>query len=183
VNTSLTDPQQILFCDEYLIDFNGTRAATAAGYSKKTAAQQASRLLKTVKVREYLKNKQSKVLNKLEATYERTMQEIGRIAFFDPLGLYDENGALLPIHSMDADTRAALSTIEVTEEFEGHGDDRKFIGYTKKTKQWSKPWALGILAEHHGIKKPAPSPVNNFNLNNLTTAQLKELKAIKQKAG
>lgn len=180
--TPLTD-KTIRFCDEYLIDFNGTRAAIATGYSKKTAAQQASRLLNNVKVQEYLSKKKKAAANKLEATYERTMEEIARIALFDPIGLYDEDGALLPIHSMDANTRAALSTIEVTEEYEGHGEDRKFIGYTKKTKQWSKPWALGVLAEHHGIKKPAPPPVNNFNLNNLTTEQLKALKAIKQKAG
>lgn len=38
-------PKQEMFCTEYIIDFNGTQAAIRAGYSKKTANEQASRLL------------------------------------------------------------------------------------------------------------------------------------------
>ena len=40
--------KQRLFVDEYIIDFNGTQAAIRAGYSEKTAQQQASRLLLNV---------------------------------------------------------------------------------------------------------------------------------------
>ena len=35
----LTEKQK-RFCEEYIIDWNGTRAAIAAGYSKKTAKEQ-----------------------------------------------------------------------------------------------------------------------------------------------
>ena len=35
--TQKLTPKQILFINEYLIDFNATRSAIAAGYSKKTA--------------------------------------------------------------------------------------------------------------------------------------------------
>jgi len=38
------------FCREYLSDYNGTQAAIRAGYSRKTAATQASRMLRNVKV-------------------------------------------------------------------------------------------------------------------------------------
>ena len=47
----LTAKQQ-RFCDEYLIDLNATQAAIRAGYSPKTAAQAAARLLTNVKVQE-----------------------------------------------------------------------------------------------------------------------------------
>lgn len=50
---ALTAKQQ-RFVDEYLKDLNATQAAIRAGYSPKTADQQASRLLTNVKVREYL---------------------------------------------------------------------------------------------------------------------------------
>ncbi len=40
------------FVDRYCETFNATRSAEDAGYSKKTAASQGSRLLKNVKVRE-----------------------------------------------------------------------------------------------------------------------------------
>lgn len=34
-----------IFCQEYIVDYNGTQAAIRAGYEKKSARQQASRLL------------------------------------------------------------------------------------------------------------------------------------------
>ena len=40
--------QRQRFVDEYLIDLNGTQAAIRAGYSVKTAQEQASRLLSNV---------------------------------------------------------------------------------------------------------------------------------------
>lgn len=47
--TSL-NPQQKRFVEEYLIDLNATQAAIRAGYSKKTAKAQGSRLLTHVDV-------------------------------------------------------------------------------------------------------------------------------------
>ena len=48
---ALTEKQQ-RFVDEYLIDLNATQAAIRAGYSVKTADQQASRMLTNVKVQQ-----------------------------------------------------------------------------------------------------------------------------------
>jgi len=50
---NLTAKQQ-RFCDEYLVDLNATQAAIRAGYSKKTANEQGSRLLTNVSVKEYI---------------------------------------------------------------------------------------------------------------------------------
>ena len=46
-------PQHRRFVQEWCVDMNATRAAIAAGYSEKTAAQQASRLMRRKDVREY----------------------------------------------------------------------------------------------------------------------------------
>ena len=48
----LTEKQK-RFVREWLVDFNGTRAAIRAGYSEKSAAQTASRLMKDSVVQEY----------------------------------------------------------------------------------------------------------------------------------
>ena len=56
INKINLTPKQISFCQEYLKDFNGTQAAIRAGYSKKTANEQASRLLANVNISNYLKN-------------------------------------------------------------------------------------------------------------------------------
>ena len=51
---TLTDKQKA-FCLEYLLDFNGTQAAIRAGYSKKTARQQAQVLLTKLDIQNYIK--------------------------------------------------------------------------------------------------------------------------------
>jgi phage terminase small subunit len=43
-------PKQVAFIGEYLKDLNGTQAAIRAGYSAKTANEQASRLLTDVNI-------------------------------------------------------------------------------------------------------------------------------------
>lgn len=48
----ITDKQK-RFVREWLVDMNGTRAAIRAGYSEKTAAQTASRLMKMPEVQAY----------------------------------------------------------------------------------------------------------------------------------
>lgn len=47
--------KQAAFVREYLVDFNATQAAIRAGYSKKTAQEQGSRLLSNVMVQAELK--------------------------------------------------------------------------------------------------------------------------------
>lgn len=52
-DTSKLDPQHVAFINAYFdLGFNGTRAAIAAKYSRKTARQQASRLLTRVDIRD-----------------------------------------------------------------------------------------------------------------------------------
>ena len=51
---------------------------------------------------------------------------------------------------MDEDTAASIAGLEVLEEFEGQGKDRKFIGYTKKFKLADKRASLDMLMKHLG---------------------------------
>ena len=55
-------PQIMLFVTEYIKNGgNGTQAAIAAGYSEKSAYSQASRLLKSDEVKQYLNNTQQSI--------------------------------------------------------------------------------------------------------------------------
>lgn len=49
----MTDKQR-RFCEEYLVDCNGTQAAIRAGYAKNTANREGSRLLSNDDVQKYL---------------------------------------------------------------------------------------------------------------------------------
>lgn len=198
--------KQIRFCDEYLIDFNASAAARRAGYSARSAHSQAHDLLKKPEVQAYLTKKKEKVATKLEVSMERTLLEIARVAYSDPRNLFEDDGRMKNIKDLDADTAAVISSIEVDELLTGitlgdqeEGKDNESDDededaekpvpiiatpqvVTKKVKLWSKLQALGLLADHFGIKKPAPPPVTQFNISSLSDNDLKALQALKQKA-
>ena len=66
-------PKQAAFVMEYLKDLNATQAAIRAGYSEKTAAEQASRLLSNVKVQAAVTKGREKLAAKVEVTTERVL--------------------------------------------------------------------------------------------------------------
>ena len=78
--TALTT-RQVLFCKEYAIDFNGKHAAIRAGYSSKTAEQQASRLLRNVKVQKMLVKSTGERPARLEVHADRILSELIKIAY------------------------------------------------------------------------------------------------------
>lgn len=67
-------PKQQRFAEEYLVDFNATKAAQRAGYSEKTAYSQGQRLLKNVEICEFIENARAETSEKLEITRERLME-------------------------------------------------------------------------------------------------------------
>ena len=70
------DNQYKLFAQEYIKDLNATRAAIAAGYSKRTATMQGSRLLTHDKVKEYIKEYMSKREERTEITADNVLKDI-----------------------------------------------------------------------------------------------------------
>lgn len=143
--------RQKKFCDEYLIDLNATQAAIRAGYSKKTAQVISSENLSKPMVKEYLASKMGKREKRTEITQDRVLQELAKIAFFDPKKLFDANGSPIPLHELDDETSAVIAGLDLHEEYEGSGDDRKFVGYTKKIKLLDKNSALSLAMRHLGM--------------------------------
>lgn len=84
--------KQILFCKEYIIDFNATRAAIAAGYSKKTATVIGGENLAKPYIQEYLSYAMKKRAEKTEVTAEKVVLELAKIGFSNQHDLegYDE---------------------------------------------------------------------------------------------
>lgn len=73
--------RQKSFADEYLKDYNGKQAAIRAGYSEKTAENQASRMLRLVKVAEYLGKRQIEKEKKIGITIEAIIDELREVGF------------------------------------------------------------------------------------------------------
>lgn len=125
---------------------NATQAAITAGYSEKTAASQASRLLTDAKISRQVAVVMEKAQAASGLTVERTLQEVARLAYFDPRKLFNHDGTMIPIHEMDEDTAAAIASLEHDEIMSG---DKK-VGLTKKLKLTSKTAALEMAMRHLG---------------------------------
>lgn len=79
----LTEKQK-RFCEEYLIDLNATRAYRAAYPSVKkdaTAAQAASRMLRNVKVRDFIQELKQERENRVIVSQDDVVNAIQEIAF------------------------------------------------------------------------------------------------------
>ena len=66
--------KQQLFCDEYLIDLNATQAAIRAGYSKKYANTNASKLLQITTIKEYIEARMAEKKAKLIADQDEVLK-------------------------------------------------------------------------------------------------------------
>jgi phage terminase small subunit len=136
------------FIKEYLKDKNATRAAIAAGYSEKSAKVTGSRLLTDANVRSQIEKANDKVNAKLEVTVERVREELARLAFFDPIEFWNQDGTAKPLHEMSEDARRAIAGLEVAELFEGKGEERGLAGYIKKFKLADKGANLERLGRY-----------------------------------
>lgn len=79
LNNKLTD-KQIAFCLEYLKDYNATQAAIRVGYSKKSARQQAQRMLTKDDINKYIKELQTKVENEKIMNIKEIQERLTLIA-------------------------------------------------------------------------------------------------------
>lgn len=72
-------PKQERFVEEYLVDLNGTQAAIRAGYSPKTANEQASAMLAKPGIKEAVQAQRAKVSERTMRTVDDVMADIGRV--------------------------------------------------------------------------------------------------------
>lgn len=71
------------FCQEYMIDLNGTQAAIRAGYSEKTARQIATTLLSKVYIQKRISELKAEIAEKAQITAVEILQELKNFAFSD----------------------------------------------------------------------------------------------------
>ena len=140
-------PKQQAFVAEYLVDLNATQAAIRAGYSAKTAEQQASRLLSNAKVAEAIAERMKERASRTEITQDRVLKEYARLAFFDPRKLFDSTGRPKAIHELDDDTAAVVAGLDVV----NVGNAELGEGEVLKFKLADKKGALDSVARHLGM--------------------------------
>jgi phage terminase small subunit len=163
---ALTEKQS-RFIDAYLLEPDGTKAAIAAGYSEKSAAVEANRLLKNAKVREALDEARKAIQGRTGVTADRVIAELAKVGFADIRNLVswranvvgmteDENGEeVLAVtnqvalrDSKDLSDEAAASVSEISQTSTG----------AIKVKLHPKLPALVKLGEHLGLFRPEHAP-------------------------
>ncbi|WP_431174270.1 terminase small subunit, partial [Flagellimonas flava] len=94
--SNLTDKQS-KFCEEYMVGLNATQAAIRAGYSEKTAREQASQNLSKLNIQNYIHELQKDIREPNKITVDGVVKTIADIATFDFAQCYNEDGSLKPI--------------------------------------------------------------------------------------
>ena len=146
--------KQLRFVEEYLIDLNATQAALRAGYSKKTANEQGSRLLANVSVASAIRVQIDERAKRTEVTADRVVRELAKIGFQDirELMVWDEERVCyVPSTRLTKDQAATVSSVKSkTRRFTTKdGEVEESIELELKT--YDKKGALDSLARHLGI--------------------------------
>ena len=142
------NPKQERFCLEYLADLNATQAAIRAGYSAKTAYSQGQRLLKNVEVAPRLTQLVTERNGRLKVDGDWVLRRLVELADVDLADLYGDGGELLDLREMPEDAKRLLAGLDMTEEFEGRGPDRRHVGRTKKLRLVDRLKVLELIGKH-----------------------------------
>lgn len=144
-------PKQARFAAEYIVDLNASQAALRAGYSKKTAHSQGSRLLQNAEVQAEIQRQMARREAKTAITQERVLQEIACFAFGDIRRIFDdETGALKHPSQWSREAAASIASVEVvTRKAPGPGDGEDAeVEYVHKIKMVDKKGGLELLGKH-----------------------------------
>jgi phage terminase small subunit len=148
IATRKLTPKQSAFIEEFACDMNATQAAIRAGYSAKTAKEQATRLLSNVHVAAEIAKGRAARSERTGITADRVLQELARVAFLDIRKLFNPDGSMKPLSELDDDTAAAIAGLDLAEI---RDEDGKPVGVLKKIKIADKLVALDKLARNLGL--------------------------------
>lgn len=136
--------KQELFVAEYLIDLNATQAAIRAGYSVKTANEQASRMLANVSIQQAIAKEMAERSKRTGVNQDRVVQELARIAFVNMTDVVDDKGKIKK--SSSEDDRSCIESIKYKKSSTDTGSTVE-----REVKIGSKLKALELLGKHLGM--------------------------------
>jgi len=138
-------PKRERFVDEYLVDLNGTQACIRAGYSPKTANEQAARLLANVSIRARIDKAIAERSKRTGVNADRVIQELAKIAFVNASDFIDLKEGVLREGAVSEDT-AVISGVKVKRSITNNGETIE-----REIKLADKIKALELLGKHLGM--------------------------------
>ena len=142
--------KQKRFCEEYLIDCNGTQAAIRAGFSKKTARSIANEYLTKPDIKKYVSELQQKLREKTEITAVNVIAELAKVGFSNVQDFLESKNGIVDLSTLKRDVAASVSSIKVKTIEVGKGKN-KAIEPQVEFKLHDKIAALRQLGQHLGV--------------------------------
>ncbi len=146
--------KQKIFIEEYLVDFNATRSAEAAGYSNNGANQACYLLMINVDVRNEIERriKERRKLIQVDQFYViNKAKKIVEAEYFNSV-IIEAETTQEAIDSVPDHLKAFMTGFEIIEKSYGVGE-YKTTTKSYKFKFMSKDKALGMLGRHTGADK------------------------------
>lgn len=144
----MVSEREYQFCLNMLLTVNQTKAATDAGFSEKSARQQATRLMSRPEIKRILEILRGEREERLQVRQDNVLRHVGYIAFADPRKAYDANDRLLPPSQWPDEIAFSISSIKTTEL---RDDEGNVVGHTNEIKFWNKTDAQTLAARHLGM--------------------------------
>ena len=138
------------FAREYIKDLNGTRAAIAAGYSKKGARVTGSKLLSNPNVQSLLRELTEKQAIKLDLSAEVVLDELKKMGLSNMMDYIEttaDGGAVVDLSALTRDHAAAVQEVTVDTYMDGKGEDAREVKRIK-FKLADKNRSLELLGKH-----------------------------------
>lgn len=132
------------FVNEYLIDLNGTQAAIRAGYSVRTAQEQASRLLSNVMIQQAISEHMAERSKRTGVNQDRVVLELAKIALVKMTDIVDRQGRIK--NTATDDDLACIESVKYKESESETGSSVE-----REVKIASKIKALELLGKHLGM--------------------------------
>jgi phage terminase small subunit len=157
---NLTDKQR-KFCEEYVLDWNATRSAIAAGYSENTARAIGSENLTKPDIKDYIKSLKGKTEEMAGISKLRVTQELAKVAFGSAAQMRRDWSEVKDWNKLTKDEKSIIAEIEVTSKVIAHKDpdsgeeiERNVIEEKIKYKVYDKLKALEMLNRMYGYNSP-----------------------------
>jgi len=143
------------FCQEYIIDFNGAQAAIRAGYSKKTARTQASKLLTITDIMDRVGELTQERSKATGITAQYVLDRVVEIDQLDVLDiLNDDLTGFKSLKEWPKSWRTSISGIDLSEifAFNAETEARELSGILKKIKWPDKTKNLELIGKHVDVE-------------------------------
>ena len=145
--------KQRLFCEEYVVDRNATKAAIRAGYSEKTAYSQGQRLLKHVEVKALLTKAIEERSERTKIDADWVLTRLANEADADIADIYSEDGGLKPVNEWPKIWRQGLvSGIDSHQEYDYVDGEKVPAGVVQKIRISDRVKRIELIGKHVSVQ-------------------------------